>query len=282
MFTPSSICPGLGWRVAVYGSDTYTSEDVSDMLRVCDSLETDESEAESYPVVFAVSARLALRQPTPLLQLLKRKTRSQLLVWTGTGEPPLHPHDLEVLKENLHGERVGFDCQVAKNSLEQVSNGLQILCLAGVRRLVSCWFRWVMGPDRVIPVDSLLWKGVNWPIRCEAFSGNTGKLTQHNNFAGRTLPGTRLNNGCTATFWLEKSSNRKVDAFDGSQITHSKGVCSHERHGTSVWLRHQRSQEMQTPRHGNFKHQKWVEGMWSMLDMYVYLGPVLHMSSLAK
>ena len=141
MFTPSSICPGLGWRVAVYGSDTYTSEDVSDMLRVCDSLETDESEAESYPVVFAVSARLALRQPTPLLQLLKRKTRSQLLVWTGTGEPPLHPHDLEVLKENLHGERVGFDCQVAKNSLEQVSNGLQILCLAGVRRLVSCWFR---------------------------------------------------------------------------------------------------------------------------------------------
>lgn len=140
MFTPSSICPGLGWRVAVYGSDTYTSEDVSDMLRVCDSLETD-YEAESYPVVFAVSARLALRQRTPLLQLLKRKTRSQLLVWTGTGEPPLHAHDLEVLKENLHGERVGFDCQVAKNLLEQVSNGLQILCLAGVRRLVSCWAR---------------------------------------------------------------------------------------------------------------------------------------------
>jgi len=129
----------LGWRVAVYGSDTYTSKDVSDMLRVCDALETDE--AESCPVVFAVSARLALRQPTPLVQLLKRKTRSQLLVWTGTGEPPLHAHDLEVLKENFHGERVGFDCQVAKNSLEQVSNGLQILCLAGVRRLVSCWDR---------------------------------------------------------------------------------------------------------------------------------------------
>ena len=118
----------------------YTSEDVSDMLRVCDSLETDD-EAESYPVVFAVSARLALRQPTPLLQLLKKKTRSQLLVWTGTGESPIHEHDLEVLKENLQGERVGFDCQVAKNSLEQVSNGLQILCLAGVRRLVSCWDR---------------------------------------------------------------------------------------------------------------------------------------------
>lgn len=37
---------------------------------------------------------------------------------------------------------------------------------------------------------------------------------------------------------------------------------------------------MQTPRHGNFKHQKWVEGMWSMLDLYVYLGPVLHTFSL--
>lgn len=74
------------------------------------------------------------------------------------------------------------------------------------------WEGWsAVGPDRVIPVDSLLWKGVNWPIRCEAFSGNTGKVTQHNNFAGTTLPGSKLNNGATQHFgWKNRQTEKSM------------------------------------------------------------------------
>lgn len=98
--------------------------------------------------------------------------------------------------------------------------------------------------SRVIPVDSLLWKGVN--------------CRKHRNDPTQQR--------CSCPSWIQveqwllqhfgwKNRLWKVDPFDGSQIksgsdsiysidslTHSKGACSHERHGTSVWLRHRRSQ----------------------------------------
>ncbi|CAJ1343744.1 unnamed protein product, partial [Effrenium voratum] len=79
-------CPGvpvsLGWRTARGFRDAYTAQDIAAMLDLCQG-------DVSGGTVFAISARLALRDPEPLLALLRLKPGSQLLLWTGAGEAPL-------------------------------------------------------------------------------------------------------------------------------------------------------------------------------------------------
>lgn len=124
----------LGWRVSLAGSDAYTAHDISGMLQLCDSLEAE-------LLVFAVSARLALRDPGPLLQLLEQKPLSQLLLWTGTGEPALHASSCFKLSQIFPADRVGMDCRVTESAWEATSNGFKLTCLeylARVGRLVPC------------------------------------------------------------------------------------------------------------------------------------------------
>lgn len=129
----------LGWRVSLAGSDAYTADDVSRMLQVCDSLEAERPEKSL--LVFAISARLALRDPGPLLQLLEQKPLSQLLLWTGAGEPALHASSCSKLSKSFPEDRVGMDCRVTESAWEAASNGFKLTCLAclaRVGRLVPC------------------------------------------------------------------------------------------------------------------------------------------------
>lgn len=131
-------CPGvplsLGWRVST-GFESYSLEDMSSMLKVCQALPL-------HGVVFAASARLALRNPRPLIELLQRKPASQLLLWTGTGEAPISSQVLESLSQSfaeVQG-RVGYDCKVTESRFEGWLGELTI-CIAQLWRYLCNWTR---------------------------------------------------------------------------------------------------------------------------------------------
>ncbi|CAK0876033.1 unnamed protein product [Prorocentrum cordatum] len=111
-------CPGaplsLGWSVYAVARDCYSQADCDAMARLC---EAGPAGAGRSPVVFAACARLAARGPQPLVGLLRRVEGSQLLLWTGTREPPVSRRLLDDLgavfrQAGLEG-RVGYDCAVA-------------------------------------------------------------------------------------------------------------------------------------------------------------------------
>jgi hypothetical protein len=95
-------------------------------------------------IVFAANVRFSERCVPLLSRLLTAVCESQLLLWTGTGELPVHPNTHSRLKSQLgslgFSERVGFDVQIARSCCQ----------LTGTRA-VDCtffssrWVRWLCG-----------------------------------------------------------------------------------------------------------------------------------------
>uniref|UniRef100_A0A7S4QC85 Menorin-like domain-containing protein n=1 Tax=Ditylum brightwellii TaxID=49249 RepID=A0A7S4QC85_9STRA len=106
----------LGWRTdcrSIYG---YTPQDISKMEEVMLQYSLLEKSAG---VVLAVNARVLAKSPSVLddtLDEFGKTQKLQVLIWTGTGEPPISNRIFSNLKD--HFERigcqdlVGFDCQV--------------------------------------------------------------------------------------------------------------------------------------------------------------------------
>jgi hypothetical protein len=72
----------------------------------------------SFPgIVLALNARVLCLSPRVFDPFLSEFEGSQLLCWTGTGEPPIFRSEVEGLSEgfqqNQLGERIGFDCSYA-------------------------------------------------------------------------------------------------------------------------------------------------------------------------
>lgn len=71
-------------------------------------------------VVIPVNARILCKNLEPLIQFLQDTStcqdKVQLLVWTGSGEPPISNYLLRYLKLHFEAQhlshRVGYDCQV--------------------------------------------------------------------------------------------------------------------------------------------------------------------------
>ena len=68
-------------------------------------------------VVLAVNARVLAKNCHPFNAALFTEIPGvQLLVWTGTGEPPISTKQINVIKNHFHrngySDRVGYDCQV--------------------------------------------------------------------------------------------------------------------------------------------------------------------------
>ncbi|CAE8650459.1 unnamed protein product [Polarella glacialis] len=113
----AELCPGahlsLGWKVNPVGwNDTYTEADCQAMAALCNK----HLKEASGGIVFAVAARVAGRDPNALAGLLRSVPNSQLLLWTGTWEPPVSSGALQAIHDALSGVGVvgccGFDCQV--------------------------------------------------------------------------------------------------------------------------------------------------------------------------
>ena len=76
----------LGWKVDVVGVGGYTEAHCDAMYALLERHGLLDTE-----LVLAVAARQTAQNPAPLLKLLRRLPRSELLVWTGTGEPAILP-----------------------------------------------------------------------------------------------------------------------------------------------------------------------------------------------
>ena len=68
-------------------------------------------------VVLAVNARVLAKNCSPFnASLFYEIPGLQLLIWTGTGEPPISARQIDVIKNyfdrNGYSNRVGYDCQV--------------------------------------------------------------------------------------------------------------------------------------------------------------------------
>ena len=72
--------------------------------------------------MFAVCARLVAADPGPLVNLLRDLPGAELLVWTGTGEPPLGECAVDAIRRAFRvveregaASRVNFDVNLASN-----------------------------------------------------------------------------------------------------------------------------------------------------------------------
>jgi hypothetical protein len=92
------------------------------------------------PVVFAANFRVAMRDPTALKGLLGDLPGTQLLLWTGTGEPAVRGGEVEAARDYFEREglleRVGFDCLVAGGGVEAAVAASKIVVINVIN-----WFR---------------------------------------------------------------------------------------------------------------------------------------------
>lgn len=104
----------LGWRTDCRSFHGYTRQDVDEMIELVETFDLLEKTAG---VVLAVNARVLAKDPTSFDSILKRYPTMQLLVWTGTGEPPISETQISSIKEYFHcigfEDQLGFDCQVS-------------------------------------------------------------------------------------------------------------------------------------------------------------------------
>jgi hypothetical protein len=71
-------------------------------------------------LVLALNARLLALDCTPFDEFLAEFPEAQILVWTGTGEPPIPPESIALIKSHFQStetiSRVGFDCAILENA----------------------------------------------------------------------------------------------------------------------------------------------------------------------
>lgn len=118
-------CPGvplsLGWRVSV-SAEPYTEIDCDTMGQLAREyeLQVKAMGCAFCGVVFAVALRLMDGSMERLQGLLTETPGSQILAWTGTGEPPVTPDVVRNVKAAFEKagllHRVDFDCQVVAES----------------------------------------------------------------------------------------------------------------------------------------------------------------------
>ena len=67
-------------------------------------------------IVLAVNARVLEKNPHPFDSILVKYSQMQLLVWTGTGEPPISQSKISKIQRHFEAngciEQIGFDCKV--------------------------------------------------------------------------------------------------------------------------------------------------------------------------
>jgi hypothetical protein len=103
----------LGFKVEVHHPFGHTEEHLRDMG---DLITRHGLVQHHHGVVLAINARLLCKNTGPFERFLRRFPSTQLLVWTGSTEPPISSRKVNYLRKRFsrtgHHDRVGFDCNV--------------------------------------------------------------------------------------------------------------------------------------------------------------------------
>jgi len=114
----TTVALSLGWKVDVCSPYGYTHTHMAQMNEVLQKYVVD----TKIPIVLAVNARLLAKSPPePFLNfLLATRQRRQLLIWTGSGEPPIGSYTLQKLEKMFAevSDQVGYDVQTTTNTME--------------------------------------------------------------------------------------------------------------------------------------------------------------------
>jgi len=102
----------LGWKVHPFSFSGYTNDDVRLMKY---TILSHELQKLCKGVVLAVNARVLVKNLKPFDTIFHDLPHVQLLVWTGTGEPPISFNKISTIRryfeESGHDHLVGFDCK---------------------------------------------------------------------------------------------------------------------------------------------------------------------------
>jgi len=120
------------------GQGKYCVKDVEEMAGI---VEEHELESKTGGVVFAANLRICMKDPSVFVVLLRRCKESQLLLWTGTGEPAVLQSYVDWTRGYFEvqgvGGRVGFDAAVAGGVVEGYKNEFLI-------KAINVW-NWAIG-----------------------------------------------------------------------------------------------------------------------------------------
>ena len=110
----NNIAFSLGFKVDVVSIFGHSHEEIATMADLVDKFDLSQKSAG---VVLAINARLLSKHYAPFDTFLQRYPSAQLLVWTGSGEPPISTRKATKIRQHFEKEgtitRIGFDCQVS-------------------------------------------------------------------------------------------------------------------------------------------------------------------------
>lgn len=132
----------LGWKVDCRALLGYDSNDIQEMKNMILRHRLND---RCKGVVLAVNARVLAKNCSPFnASLFYEIPGLQLLIWTGTGEPPISARQIDVIKNyfdrNGYSNRVGYDCQIASTAVTGAFYDLAVHVVGlfwNVHRLVS-------------------------------------------------------------------------------------------------------------------------------------------------
>ena len=108
-------CYSLGYRTDCRAFSGYIDNDVQAMIDLFQKYRC--SAFDNAGIVLALNARQLAKNLDPFVRFLEEVENSQLLVWTGTGEPAISHQQLKGIQKyyNTYEKegRIGFDCRVS-------------------------------------------------------------------------------------------------------------------------------------------------------------------------
>ena len=126
----------LGWRTHVarhYNDEgAYSAGDAAAMAAL---VREHDLASRSALLVFAVNFRILQQEESraSIGSLLERVEHSQILCWTGTGEPPVRREDVDEMQDYFArrglGERVGLDVRIAASWWEGVVADISLVAI---------------------------------------------------------------------------------------------------------------------------------------------------------
>jgi hypothetical protein len=113
-----NIAFSLGFKVDVVSIAGHSHAELAAMA---DLVNTYNLSLKSAGLVLAINARLLSKHYAPFDMFLRQYPACQLLVWTGSGEPPISSRKAANIRRHFEDQgtlaRVGFDCQVSVHCL---------------------------------------------------------------------------------------------------------------------------------------------------------------------
>jgi hypothetical protein len=90
-------------------------------------------------IVLPISARLLVKNTDPFLAFLEQFPSTQILAWTGTGEPPISQRKIRAIQRHfsVDDQILGFDCNVASFAISGLAYDMGVEVYGAIKFLFA-------------------------------------------------------------------------------------------------------------------------------------------------